>query len=153
MKKKKQNITDIFVRGRKLTLGIKLVGTFAFTYYLLYFVLLTVFGIYYRSVYNPAYSGETLFQTMLMSAILWFIVGMLVVSLILLFRRRRNGKFLFMIFTVILLIYQFVTAENHVWAIYFLELMIVLVMAPLKVFVNINKNIIEKMTDISNVEE
>ena len=38
MKKKKQNITDIFVRGRKLTLGIKLVGTFAFTYYLLYFV-------------------------------------------------------------------------------------------------------------------
>ncbi|MBE6337763.1 MAG: hypothetical protein E7068_03035 [Lentimicrobiaceae bacterium] len=153
MKKKKQNITDIFVRGRKLTLGIKLVGTFAFTYYLLYFVLLTVFGIYYRSVYNPAYSGETLFQTMLMSAILWFIVGMLVVSLILLFRRRRYGKFLFMIFTVILLIYQFVTAENHVWAIYFLELMIVLVMAPLKVFVNINKNIIEKMTDISNVEE
>ena len=153
MKKKKQNITDIFVRGRKLTLGIKLVGTFAFTYYLLYFVLLTVFGIYYRSVYNPAYSGETLFQTMLMSAILWFIVGRLVVSLILLFRRRRYGKFLFMIFTVILLIYQFVTAENHVWAIYFLELMIVLVMAPLKVFVNINKNIIEKMTDISNVEE
>lgn len=153
MKKKKQNITDIFVRGRKLTLGIKLVGTFAFTYYLLYFVLLTVFGIYYRSVYNPAYSGETLFQTMLMSAILWFIVGMLVVSLILLFRRRRYGKFLFMIFTVILLIYQFVTAENHVWAIYFLELMIVLVMAPLKVFVNINKNIIEKMTDVSNVEE
>ena len=153
MKKKKQNITDIFVRGRKLTLGIKLVGTFAFTYYLLYFVLLTVFGIYYRSVYNPAYSGETLFQTMLMSAILWFIVGMLVVSLILLFRRRRYGKFLFMIFTVILLIYQFVTAENHVWPIYFLELMIVLVMAPLKVFVNINKNIIEKMTDISNVEE
>ena len=153
MKKKKQNITDIFVRGRKLTLGIKLVGTFAFTYYLLYFVLLTVFGIYYRSVYNPAYSGETLFQTMLMSAILWFIVGMLVVSLILLFRRRRYGKFLFMIFTVILLIYQFVTAENHVWAIYFLELMIVLVIAPLKVFVNINKNIIEKMTDISNVEE
>ena len=58
-----------------------------------------------------------------------------------------------MIFTVILLIYQFVTAENHVWPIYFLELMIVLVMAPLKVFVNINKNIIEKMTDISNVEE
>ena len=30
---KKQNITDIFVRGRKLTLGIKLVGTFAITYY------------------------------------------------------------------------------------------------------------------------
>ena len=154
---KKQNITDIFVRGRKLTLGIKLVGTFAITYYSVYFVLLSVFGFYYRSVYDPVYSGETLFQTMLMSAILWFIVGMLVVSLILLFRRKRYGKYLFMIFTVILLAYQFITAENHIWFIYFLELMMVLVMAPLRVFVTINKNIthkiMEEVTDITNVEE
>jgi hypothetical protein len=156
MRKKKQDITDIFVRHRKLTLGIKLVGTFAFTYYLVYFVLLTVFGIYYRSVYDPAYSGDTLFWTMLSSAILWAIVGMMVVSLILLFRRRRYGKFLFMIFTIILVIYQFVTSENHIWAIYFIEIMIVLVMAPLKVFVTINKTInkkiMEEITDIKNVE-
>ena len=91
MAKKKQDITDIFVKHRKLTLGVKLVSTFAFTYYLIYFILLTVFGIYYRNVYDPAYSGETLFQTMLMSAILWFIVGMLVVSLILLFRRTARA--------------------------------------------------------------
>ncbi len=156
MRKKKQDITDIFLKRRKLTLGMKLVGTFAFTYYLLYFILLTVFGIYYRNVYDPAYSGETLLQTMLSSAILWAIVGMLVVSLVLLFRRRRYGKFLFMIFTVILLIYQFITAENHIWAIYFIELMMVLVMAPLKVFVTINKTInkkiMEEITDISKVE-
>ncbi|MBQ5855984.1 MAG: hypothetical protein IIW55_01595 [Bacteroidales bacterium] len=153
MSEKKQDITDIFVKHRKLTLGVKLVGTFAFTYYLIYFILLTVFGVYYRNVYDPAYSGETLFQTMLMSAILWSIVGMLVISLVLLFRRRRYGKFLFMIFTVILLIYQFVTAENHIWAIYFIELMMVLVMAPLKVFVTINKKIMEEITDITKVEE
>lgn len=156
MRKKKQDITDIFLKRRKLTLGMKLVGTFAFTYYLLYFILLTVFGIYYRNVYDPAYSGETLLQTMLSSAILWAIVGMLVVSLVLLFRRRRYGKFLFMIFTVILLIYQFIAAENHIWAIYFIELMMVLVMAPLKVFVTINKTInkkiMEDITDISKVE-
>ena len=156
MRKKKQDITDIFVRHRKLTLGIKLVGTFAFTYYLVYFVLLTVFGVYYRSVYGPAYFGDTFFWTMLSSAILWAIVGMMVVSLILLFRRRRYGKFLFMIFTIILVIYQFVTAESHIWAIYFIEIMIVLVMAPLKVFVTINKTInkkiMEEITDIKNVE-
>lgn len=156
MRKKKQDITDIFLKRRKLTLGMKLVGTFAFTYYLVYFVLLTVFGIYYRNVYDPAYSGDTLFRTMLSSAILWAIVGMMVVSLVLLFRRRRYGKFLFMIFTIILLIYQFVTAENHIWAIYFIEIMIVLVMAPLKVFVTINKTInkkiMEEITDITNVE-
>lgn len=153
MRTKKQDITDIFLKRRKLTLGMKLVGTFAFTYYLLYFLLLTIFGIYYRNVYDPAYSGETLFQTVLTSAILWFIVGVIVVSLVLLFRRRRYGKFLFMIFTVILLIYQFVTAENHIWTIYFIELMMVLIMAPLKVFVTINKTINKKMTDISHVEE
>ena len=153
MRTKKQDITDIFLKRRKLTLGMKLVGTFAFTYYLLYFLLLSIFGIYYRNVYDPAYSGETLFQTVLTSAILWFIVGVIVVSLVLLFRRRRYGKFLFMIFTVILLIYQFITAENHIWSIYFIELMMVLVMAPLKVFVTINKTINKKMTDISHVEE
>ena len=156
MRKKKQDITDIFLKRRKLTLGMKLVGTFAFTYYLVYFVLLTVFGIYYRNVYDPSYSGDTLFRTMLSSAILWAIVGMMVVSLVLLFRRRRYGKFLFMIFTIILLIYQFITAENHIWAIYFIEIMIVLVMAPLKVFVTINKTInkkiMEEITDITNVE-
>ena len=156
MAKKKQDITDIFVKHRKLTLGVKLVSTFAFTYYLIYFILLTVFGIYYRNVYDPAYSGDTLFRTMLSSAILWAIVGMMVVSLVLLFRRRRYGKFLFMIFTIILLIYQFITAENHIWAIYFIEIMIVLVMAPLKVFVTINKTInkkiMEEITDITNVE-
>lgn len=152
MERKRQNINDIFIRGRKLTLGVKLVGAFAITYYSLYFLLLTIFGIFYRNVYDPEYSGETLFQIMLMSAILWFIVGMLVVSLILLFRRKRYGKFLFMIFTIILLTYQLITAEDHIWAIYFLELMMLLIMAPLKVFVTINKNIIEKVTDITNVE-
>ena len=153
MAKKKQDITDIFVKHRKLTLGVQLVGTFAFTYYLLYFILLTIFGVYYRNVYDPAYFGETWLQTILSSVILWTIVGMLVVSLILLFRRRRYGKFLFMIFTVILLVYQFVTAESHIWAIYFIELMMVIIMAPLKVFVTINKKIMEELTDISKVEE
>lgn len=152
-KEKKKNKNDIFIRGRKLTLGVKLVGTFAFTYYLIYFLLLTVFGVYYRSVYDPAYSGETLFQTMLMSAILWAIVGMLVISLILLFRRKRYGKYMFMIFTIILIAYQLITAENHIWAIYILELIMVLVMAPLKVFVTINKIILDEVTDITKIDE
>ena len=150
---KKQELPDIFIRGRKLTLGVKLVGTFAITFYSLYFLLLTVFGIFYRSVYDPAYSEDTMFRLILMSGLLWFVVGMIVVSLILLFRRKRYGKYLFMAFTIILLIYQFVTSENHIWLIYFLEVMMVVVMAPLKVFVTINKKIMEEMTDISNVEE
>ena len=148
----KQELPDIFIRGRKLTLGVKLVGTFAVTFYSLYFLLLTVFGFFYRSVYDPAYSEETLFKTIFMSAILWFIVGMIVVSLILLFRRKRYGKYLFMIFTIILLVYQFVTSADHVWLIYFLEVMMLLIMAPLKVFVTLNKKIIEEVADITNIE-
>ena len=151
--KKKQRKNDIFIRGRKLTLGVKLVGTFAIVYYSFYFLLLTTFGVYYSSVYDPEYSQETLFHSMMMSTILWLIVGTIVVSLILLFCRKRYGKYIFMIFTMILLVYQFLTTENHVWLIYFLELMMVTVMAPLKVFVTINKKIMEEVTDISNVEE
>lgn len=153
MIKKKQELPDIFIRGRKLTLGVKLVGTFAITFYSLYFLLLTVFGFFYRSVYDPAYSEETLFKTMFMSAVLWFIVGMVVVSLIFLFRRKRYGKYMFMIFTIILLVYQLFTSNDHVWLIYFLEVMMVIVMAPLKVFVTLNKKLIEEVTDISNVEK
>lgn len=153
MMKQKQKLPDIFIRGRKLTLGVKLVGTFAITFYSLYFLLLTVFGFFSRSVYDPAYYGESLFKTMFLSAILWFIVGMIMVSLILLFRRKRYGKYMFMIFTIILLIYQFITSVNHMWLIYFLEVMMVVVMAPLKVFVTLNKKILEEVTDISNVEE
>lgn len=157
MEKKKQDITDIFVKHRKLTLGVKLMGTFAITYYSIYFVLLTIFGIYSRSVYDPTYSEDTMFKSVMLLAILWVIVGMLVVSLILLFNRRRYGKFLFMIFTVILIVYQLLTAKDYVWAIYFLEFMMMMIMAPLKVFVTINKNINKKIkeeiTDISRVEE
>ena len=153
MMDKKQELPDIFIRGRKLTLGVKLVGTFAITFYSLYFLLLTVFGFFYRSVYDPAYSEETLFKTILMSVVLWFIVGSIVVSLIMLFRRKRYGKYMFMIFTIILLVYQLVTSANHVWLIYFLEVMMLVVMAPLKVFVTINKKIMEEVTDISKVEE
>ena len=153
MIKKKQELPDIFIRGRKLTLGVKLVGTFAITFYSLYFLLLTVFGFFYRSVYDPAYSEETLFKTMFMSAVLWFIVGMVVVSLIFLFRRKRYGKYMFMIFTIILLVYQLFTSNDHVWLIYFLEVMMVIVMAPLKVFVTLNKKLIDEVTDKTNVEE
>ena len=150
---KKQELPDIFIRGRKLTLGVKLVGTFAITFYSLYFLLLTVFGFFYRSVYDPAYSEETLFKTIFLSAVLWFIVGTIVVSLILLFRRKRYGKYMFMTFTIILLVYQFITSADHIWLIYILEVLMVIVMAPLKVFVTINKKIKEEVTDISHVEE
>ena len=43
--------------------------------------------------------------------------------------------------------------ENHVWSIYVIEIMMMLVMAPLKVFVNINKKIKEEVINIVNVED
>jgi hypothetical protein len=58
-----------------------------------------------------------------------------------------------MIFTIILLVYQIVTSADHVWLIYILEVLMVIVMAPLKVFVTINKKIKEEVADASKVEE
>ena len=58
-----------------------------------------------------------------------------------------------MFFTVVLLIYQIIMTENHVWSIYVIEIMMMLVMAPLKVFVNINKKIKEEVINIVNVED
>ena len=49
--------------------------------------------------------------------------------------------------------YQLFTSNDHVWLIYFLEVMMVIVMAPLKVFVTLNKKLIDEVTDISNVEK
>ena len=43
--------------------------------------------------------------------------------------------------------------ENHVWSIYVIEIMMMLVMAPLKVFVNINKKIKEEVINMVNVED
>ena len=97
------------------------------------------------------YQASSAWQGVLL-VISQFAVIFLSAGLILLFRRKRYGKFLFMTFTIILIIYQITTAEDHVWPIYFLELMMVVIMAPLKVFVTINKNIMEKVTDITNVE-
>lgn len=141
MRKKKNNISNIFIPRRHLTLGVKLVATFAMTYYSIYFVMLTIFGFYFRSVYDPTYSGDPLWKSMIMSVILWAIVGVIVFSLIQLFRRKRYGKFLFMTFTIILVVFQIITSDNQIWISYVLEILMALIIAPLRVFIMINQKI------------
>lgn len=151
--KNKNDVSKLFVRRQNLTLGVKLVGTFAMTYYLLFFILLSIFGIYYRSVYNPEYSEESLKTTVLMSMLLWLIVGLIVFSLVLLFRRKRYGKFMFMFFTVALIVYQYFTTNDHVWFVYVLEALMALIMAPLRVVAKINKKIKDEIQSTLGGEE
>lgn len=152
-KKRKNDMSKLFVERQQLTLGVKLVATFAMTYYSIFFILLTIFGYYYRSVYAPEFSEEPLIRTMIMNFILWFIVGAIVVSLILLLRRKRYGKFMFMTFTTILVVYQYITSDNNVWSIYIIEALMALIIAPLRVIAKFNKKLIDEIQTHKSKEE
>lgn len=147
MTKIKREISNIFTEREHLTLGVKLVTTFAITYYSLFFLFLTILGIFYKSIFDPYYSdsianGQKEYG-LYMFVFLCLNVGMIVVSLILLFKKNRYGKLLFMIFTIILIVYQLITKDNA-WINYVLELIMLIVIAPLKVVSSINLKIKEK---------
>lgn len=148
MAKIKQEISNIFTERKHLTLGVKLVTTFAITYYSLFFLFLTILGIFYESIFDPYYSDPLINgqkgYVFYLFVFLWLNVGMIVVSLILLFRKNRYAKLLFMIFTIVLIVYQLVTTSNYVWISYILELIMLIVIAPLKVVSSINLKVKEK---------
>ena len=56
-----------------------------------------------------------------------------ITSLFLIFFKQRWGKFLFMIFTILLVAIQYQTIYPPAWWIYIIELVILLIIAPLRV--------------------
>ena len=61
------------------------------------------------------------------------LLASIIVSLFMVFFKKRLGKFLFMIFTILLVVCQFYTTYPPVYEVYILELLIVLIIAPLRV--------------------
>ncbi len=136
---KKEKKKSIFVEREQLTLSVKLTATFAITYYGLYFLFTTFLGIFYRSVFDPSYLDNTVNDQSEMYALidyltLWLTLGMIVFSLIALFRKKHYGKYLFMIFTVILIIHQIYDSSSSNILPLVIEFIILLVIAPLRVF-------------------
>ena len=130
---------SIFKERKHITLGMKLVCAFAITYYILFFSFMTYIWIKYNTVFEEAYIDKNNLNEVVASnhytlfVVKWLLLASIIVSLFMVFFKKRLGKFLFMIFTILLVVCQFYTTYPPVWEVYILELLIVLIIAPLRV--------------------
>lgn len=140
---------SIFKERKHVTLGMKLVCTFAITYYILYFVLMTYFVYNYNLVYDKDYFNGELDKLVMdnyyvLFLVRWVLLALIITSLFLIFFKKRWGKFLFMIFTILLVALQLETIYPPAWMIYIIEVLMLLIIAPLRV--------ISKFTEIIQTE-
>ena len=127
----------IFNLKPELTQPMRLAASFAITYYgfLLIFAIITViFSQYYIDSY---YYNETNFKQdkseLLVPILQLVLLITLVFSLIQIFRKKNHGKVIFVIASILLIIFQLVTTGFVPWMKYALEVLMVLIIAPLRV--------------------
>ncbi|MBQ7533332.1 MAG: hypothetical protein IJT45_06535 [Bacteroidales bacterium] len=133
-----KDLPNLFKERKHVTLGMKLVCTFAITYYILYFGLMTYFVFNFNSVYDKVYFGDELNDMVMdnyyeLFIARWVLQALIITSLFLVFFKKRWGKFLFMVFTIMLVAIQYQTIYPPAWLIYILEIVILLLIAPLRV--------------------
>ena len=129
---------SIFKERKHVTLGVKLVCSFAITYYILFFAFMTYILMKYNIVFEEGYIDENLNELVATNhftlfVIEWALLALIITSLFMVFFKKRLGKFLFMIFTILLVVCQFYTTYPPAYEVYILELFIVLIIAPLRV--------------------
>lgn len=121
----------------QLTLAMKLAATFAITYYGMFFIY-TVFTLVlsHYSIDSYYYGNESVMQgftgNLTFLIIEFLLTGLLVFSLIQIFRKKTNGKALFVSLSIILIVFQLLTTGFHPWVKYALEVLLVLVIAPIR---------------------
>ncbi len=140
---------SIFKERKHITLGMKLVCAFAITYYTLFFLFMTYILIRYNTVFEQSYIDKNLNEVVASNhytlfIIEWVLLASIVVSLFLVFFKKRFGKFLFMIFTILFIVCQFYTTYPPAWEVYVMEILIVVIIAPLRV--------VSKFTDRIQIE-
>ena len=129
--------SKLFDLKPQLTLAMKLAATFAITYYAMFFIytVLTLVLSHY-SIDSYYYGNESImegFSSNFTFLIIEFLLtGMLVFSLIQIFRKKSNGKALFVLLSVILIVFQLFTTGVHPWVKYGLEVLMVLIIAPIR---------------------
>ena len=141
---------SIFKQRKHVTLGMKLVCTFAITYYILYFLFMTYIVFTYNTVFDKTYfTGElnalVVEHHFTLFIVQWIVLATIVTSLFLIFSKQRWGKFIFMIFTIMLIVIQIYTTNPPAWLSYIIESSMVLIIAPLKV--------VAKFTDRIQIEK
>ena len=134
---RKQKESKIFDLKPKLTLAMKLAATFAITYYGLLFLYEVLTLVMYHYSLDSYYlgNGEVLENQSKDFAYLiaeFLLTGLLVFSLILIFRKKVKGKAFFVGFSILLIAFQFYTSGIHPWVKYALEVLMVLIIAPVR---------------------
>lgn len=127
----------IFNLKPELTLAMKLAATFAITYYglLLVFEVFTV--VFRRYYFDAAYLNQeeiSLDSHDFLIQIAQLAISVLMVfSLIQIFRKKRMGKAFFVSGTILLIVFQFIATGPFPVLKYILEVLMLLIIAPLRV--------------------
>lgn len=129
--------SKIFDLKPKLTTAMKLAASFAITYYgllLIYEVFTLVYSRYFIDSYyfNEGDTGEGTQELLIQIAQLALSV-VLVFSLIQIFRKKVYGKALFVVFSILLIAFQFFTTGLVPLVKYALEVLLILIIAPIRV--------------------
>ena len=134
---RKPKESKIFDLKPQLTLAMKLAATFAITYYGLLFLFEIVMLVMYHYSIDSYYlgNGEVLENRSKDFVFLVFelvLTGLLVFSLIQIFRKKVNGKAFFVGFSILLIGFQLYTSGIHPWLKYALEVLMVLIITPVR---------------------
>jgi Na+-driven multidrug efflux pump len=122
---------------------------------LLIFAIITViFSQYYIDSYYYEEANVKQDKSELLTPILQLVLLIaLVFSLIQIFRKKNHGKVIFVVASILLMIFQFVTTGGDPWMKYALEALLVLIIAPLRVKKKIKlKNGKIKLESVENQE-
>lgn len=127
----------IFNLKPEMTLPMKLAASFAITYYalLLVFAIITViFSQYYIDSYYYSIADIKQDKSELLTPILQLaLLVTLLFSLIQIFRKKNHGKAIFVLASLALIVFQLVTTGFIPWMKYALEVLMVLIIAPIRV--------------------
>ena len=130
--------SKIFNVKPELTLAIKLAATFAITYYSMMFLYQVMTVVMYHYSLDSYYLGSGETPESNSRDLLFLIIDLvfsilLVFSLIQIFRKKTSGKAIFVGISILLIAFQLVTTGIHPWVKYALEVLMVLIIAPIKV--------------------
>lgn len=136
----KKEISDgrIFDLKPRLTLAMKLAASFAITYYGLLFIYETITLCLYHYSLDYYYLGdEKDFGTISSDLVIligeFILCGLLVFSLIQIFRKKRIGKAIFVSASILLIIFQLFISGIFPWYKYALEVFLILLITPIRI--------------------
>ena len=137
MSKKKPSEGKIFNLKPEMTLAMKLAASFAITYYGLLLIFEIVAIVFRRYYFDSFYFNEgemSLGSREFVVQIIQLALSIiLVLSLIQIFLKKSYGKAIFVVASILLIIFQFIVTGLEPWLKYALEVLMVLIIAPLRV--------------------